>query len=532
LAELRLRAIENRIAADLELGRHGEVAAELEALVSEHPLRERFWGQLMLTLYRTGRQGEELRTYDDVRRLLADRLGLDPGAQLQRLQAAILRQDPQLEPPAVAIVQRPGNLPSAITSFVGRRRDLPDIRMLLRRHRLLTLTGVGGVGKSRLAVTVATACLPDFPDGVRLVDLTALAQPGLVPSAIAATLGVREHPRRQLLDVLADHVRAAELLLVLDNCEHVVDEVATVADGLLRSSPNLRILATSRERLGLIGETVRQVSGLGVPPPGVTGVEGVGRADAVRLFVDRAAAVQPGFELTDATAGTVAELCRRLEGLPLALELAAAGVPVWGVRQIAAELDNPLHLLTHGGRGAPARHRTLRAMVDWSYGLLDDAQRRLFDRLAVFVGGFTLPAVEAVCGDADDGALPMAQVLAQLVDKSLVAVESAGAGPPRYRMLEALRAYASERLQESDGADGVRDRHAAHVMAVAKAARRGLRHAEEPGWLPRLETELGNIRAALQWSVERGDAATAVRLAGLLYPLWDRHGRYSEGRRW
>jgi predicted ATPase/DNA-binding SARP family transcriptional activator len=525
LEELRLRALEGRLACDLALGRASELVAELEALVAAHPLRERFWWQLMVALYRSGRQGEALRAYQDARRLLADQLGVDPGADLQRLQAAILRHDQELDPPGART--SPGNLPAPLTGFVGRQRDLAEIRTLMRSDRLVTLTGVGGAGKSRLAVEVAAASRPDFPDGTWLVELAALTQPGLVPSAAAAALGVSEHPRRPLVDVLADRLAGAEALLVLDNCEHVVDEAAEVADRLLHGCAGLRILATSRERLGLTGERLRPVAGLAVPPAGAADAATVGLAEAVRLLVQRAAAVQPGFALSDATAAAVARICQRLDGLPLALELAAAGVNAFGVGQIAARLDDRLELLTRGSRTALPRHQTLRAVVDWSYQTLDLPQRRLFDRLSVFVGGFTLEAAEAV-GGGDR----VPELLASLVDKSLLATEEPAALAPRYRMLETLRAYGLERLAESGAAAQQRDRHAAYMLDLVRSARRELRGARQPVWLRRLEAEHGNLRAALEWSIERGDAGTAVRLAGSLYPLWDRHGHYREGRRW
>jgi predicted ATPase/DNA-binding SARP family transcriptional activator len=519
LTELRVRAVEHRIAADLAIGRHADLVVELEKLVAEHPLHERFWGQLMLALYRSGRHGEGLLAYQTVRELVAEQLGADPGPELRRLHAAMLRQDPMLE--STVDSARTGNLPAPLTTFVGRRRELVEVRALVRSRRLVTLTGVGGVGKSRLAVEVAAAS--GFPGGVWLVELAGLTQPGLVTSAIAGTLGVCDRPHRTLSELVADRVGAAEMLLLLDNCEHLVDEAAEVADWLLRRCPRLKILATSRERLGITGEAVRPMSGLGVPAVDVTAARAAGRADAVRLLVERAAAVRPGFTMTAATAGRIAQICRRLDGLPLALELAAAALPVWGVERIAAQLDDPLGLLTRGSRCAPPRHQTLRAAVDWSYGLLDDRQRRLFDRLAVFAGGFTVDAAEAVSGEPE-----AAEVLARLVDKSLVAVDP----DDRYRMLESLRAYGSERLAESGAAAEVRDRHAAHVLAMVTSARRALRGAERPAWLRRLTAELGNIRAALEWSIEAGDAATAVRLAGSLHPFWDGHGHYREGSRW
>ncbi len=536
LAELRLTALEDRVDADLAQGRHDELVGELEALVAEHPFRERLRGQSMLALYRCGRQADALHLYQEGRRALVSELGINPGPALQQLQQRILKQDPSLDLRAAAPDGRDGqprtNLPAPLTSFVGRQRELVEIAAQLRGNRLVTLTGVGGVGKSRLALEVASACRAEFPDGTWLVELAALAQPGLVVHAVAATLRVREHPQRPLIDVLAEHLRAVEMLVVLDNCEHLVDEVADVAERLLGSCMGLRILATSRERLGITGEALRPVAGLSVPAPDASGASAVGRAEAVRLLVDRAAAVQPGFGLSEATAAAVAQICRRLDGLPLAIELAAAGVNAFGVEQIAARLDDRFRLLTHGSRTASTRQQTLGAVVSWSYGLLGDTQQRLFDRVAVFVGGFTLEAVEAVCADPAEGGLTVAELLARLVDKSLVMTENAAAATPRYRMLETLRAYGLERLDGSGQTASLRDRHAAFFLALVESAGEALRGAQQPVWLRRLEAEHGNIRAALEWSIGQGDAATAVRLAGSLYPLWDRHGHYREGRRW
>ena len=497
LAESRLRALEHRLEADLATGRAGDVIGELEGLVVEHPLRERFRSLLMLALYRAGRPAEAVRAYHGAREVLAEQLGLDPSDELQRLNAAILRRDSALDataparPPAPTLTPTPtptpppaparsgragGALPAPLTSFIGRRAEIEEVGSVVRGGgRLVTLTGVGGVGKSRLALEIAAAGRAAFPDGVWLVELAALGQPGLVPHTVATALGLREHPHRPPTEVLAERLAGSAALIVLDDCEHLVDEVAELADRLLRSCPGLHILATSRERLGITGETLRPVAGLAVPPPGAATAE-VAAADAVRLLVERAAAVEPGFALTDANAAGVAQICRRLDGLPLAIELAAAGIHAYGVDQVAARLDDRFGLLTHGSRTAPTRHQTLRAVVEWSFERLPEPERRLFDRLCVFVGGFTL--------------------------------EAAG------------------RAEET------RDRHAALILSTVESARGPLHGAQQPAWLDRLDADLGNIRAALDWSLGRGDAETAVRLAGSLYPLWDQRGRYREGRRW
>lgn len=531
LEALRLQALEDRLDADLALGRHGDAVIELEALVAEHPLRERFWGQLMLAQYRSGRQGEALRTYQAVRALLVERLGVEPGSELRRLHAAVLDQDRTLELLTPVPGEPPNNLPRQLATFIGREWELAEIRELWRRGRLITLVGVGGAGKSRLALEAAANSLLEFPGGTWLVELAPLTQPGLVVQTLASMLGVREHPERPLVDLVAEHLSKAQALLVLDNCEHLIDEVATLAHRLLQSCARLSILATSRERLGLTGELLRPVSGLGVPGPGADEASEVGDADASRLLVERAAAVRPGFRLDQNTAAAVAQICRQLDGMPLAIELAAARVNALEVEQIAGRLDDRFRLLDHGERTALPRHQTLRAVVDWSYELLSAAERRMFDRATVFIGGFTLAAAEAVCAEPDEeDAVP--SLLSRLVDRSLILSEHTATARGRYRVLETLRIYGLERLHEREEVTRVRDRHAGYFLSLAEVAGEALRGPEQAKWLSRAEAEHGNFRAALQWSLERGAAETAARLAGSLYALWDLHGYYSEGRGW
>ncbi|MFI5896562.1 ATP-binding protein [Actinoplanes sp. NPDC051513] len=495
LEALRLQALEDRIAADLALGRQAAVVAELSALVTDHPLREGLRERLMLALHRCGRQAEALHAYEEGREIFAEELGVDPAPALTRLHTAILRRDPALDlPPPIA---------TPLTSFVGRDRDLAEIRARLRAGRLVTLTGAGGAGKSRLAVEVATGRT------AWLVELAPLSHPDQVAPAVAAALRVRERPQRMLAALLAERLHDTAGLLVLDNCEHLLDGVAALAGQLLADCPRLRILATGRERLGIAGEQVWPVDGLDP-------------ASSLLLLAARVAAIRPDITADSAADGAAAQICRRLDGLPLAIELTAAAVAALGADQVAERLDDRFGVLGAESRTASPRHRTLRAVLDWSYDLLDPPVRRLFDRLAVFVGGFTLEAAEAV--GAVEGEPPVAWSLAALVEKSLVTGDGS-----RYRLLETVRAYALEHL--GDDAD-LRDRHAAYTLGVVSSARRALRGVQEPVWLRRLEAEHGNIRAALEWSLQRGDAGTAVRLAGSLYPLWDRHGHYREGREW
>ncbi|MBI3974619.1 MAG: tetratricopeptide repeat protein [Chloroflexi bacterium] len=469
---------------------------------------------------------------------------------------------PALPPPSPRSLP-PHYLPAALTRFVGRERELVELRHLLTeapaRTRLLTLTGPGGAGKTRLAVEVARAVLPMYPDGVWLVEMAALADPALVPQAVAAVLGVREQPGQPLPDTLAAALAPKRLLLVLDNCEHLVAACASLAERLLRACPHLRLLATSRAPMGSEGETTRPVPPLATPdlypdqddavPP-----EQLLAYDAVQLFVDRAVAARPDFALTAENARAIGQICHRLDGLPLALELAAARVPVLTPAQIAARLDDRFRLLTGGRRTALPRQQTLRATLDWSHASLAPAEQSLFRRLAVFAGGWTLEAAEAVCADAAAGAVAadatdrtdaagaacpsegvaaaeVLDLLARLVEKSLVVVDARGS-EARFRLLETVRAYAAERLGEAGEAARLRARHATWYLAVAEQAESGLRGQGQEAWLGRLEREHDNFRAALAWSLEGGEAETGTRLAAALWHFWAVHGHFAEGRRW
>ena len=467
-------------------------------------------------------------------------------------------------------------LPAPLTSFIGRESELAAAQRALAGTRLLTLSGPGGIGKTRLALQVAAAVLPGYGDGVWLVDLAPVAEDAGVAQAIAGVLGVREEPDRPLLETLAGALRSTRLLLVLDDCERVVGGSAAAAEALLRAAPQLQVLATSRQALGVAGETVWRVPPLRLPPCGPPAPPGRGRPrrpepagrrppqgddrgdspegllryDAVRLFLERAQASRGAFRLTRQNAPALVAVCRRLDGLPLALELAAARVRVLSVEQLAARLDDRFRLLTRGSRTAPPRQQTLRATVAWSYDLLAAPERRLFERLSVFAGGWTLEAAEQVGADAAPAGpaapgpqaegLDSAEVLdllSQLVDKSLVVVEDEdGGGEVRYRLLETLREFARERLAASGEDAAVRRRHAACYLALAEAAAPELLGAQQAVWLDRLEQELGNFRAALAWCASRGDrpdaAETGMRLAAALWRFWDERFYLSEGCRW
>jgi predicted ATPase/class 3 adenylate cyclase len=458
----------------------------------------------------------------------------------ERVFQLLHRDLPAAFPPLRSLDARPHNLPLQVTGFVGREGELAAVARLLAGEppgpRLVTLTGPGGCGKTRLALQAAAEVLDAHPDGVWLVELGALADPALVPQAVAAAVGVREAPGRPLLATLTDALRPKRLLVVLDNCEHLLDACARLADALLRTCPHVRVLATSREALGIAGETAWRVPSLPVPAaagaaePGPD-VAGLARYAAVRLFADRAAAVRPGFALTPDNAAAVAEICARLDGIPLALELAAARVRVLPPQQLLARLEDRFRLLTGGSRAALERHQTLRAAVDWSYALLTAPEQALFARLSAFGGGWTLEAAEAVCAGGGVEAAGVLDLLTALVDKSLVVADEQE-GEARYRLLETIRQYALERLRAAEGEAAVRRRHMAYFLALAERAAPELGGPRPAAWLDRLTAEHDNLRAALDWSFEAPDTLpdAALRLAGALSWFWWLRGHRREGR--
>ncbi|PYO39393.1 MAG: XRE family transcriptional regulator, partial [Gemmatimonadetes bacterium] len=425
-------------------------------------------------------------------------------------------------------------LPVPLTSFVGREHGVAEVRGLLGTTRLLTLTGPGGVGKTRLALRVAQAVVEVDEAPVAFVDLAPLADPAQVPAAVARVLGVREQPPRPLLDTLREALRPRRLLLVWDNCEYLLAASAELVDGLLRACPGLRLLATSREPLDVAGETTWPVPPLGVPNlPSLSAWERLAEeSEAVRLFIERAGAARPDFELSERNAQAVAEVCVRLDGIPLAIELAAARVPVLTPEQLAARLDDRFRLLVGGSRSALPRQQTLRATVDWSYDLLAEPERRLFDRLSVFAGGWSLEAAEAV--GAGDGVDPsgVLDLLGRLVAKSLVVADPGPEGAMRYRLLETIRAYGREKLHEAGEEAALGQRHLDWCLALAERAEPELLGRNQAAWLDRLETEHDNLRAALRWCLESGDGETGLRLAGALGRFWFVRGYLSEGSRW
>lgn len=435
-------------------------------------------------------------------------------------------------PPLKSLDTQPNNLPQQLTSFIGREREMAEVKRLLTTTRLLTLTGAGGCGKTRLALQVAADLLEEYPDGVWFVDLAPLSDPALVPQSVASALGVREEPGHPLGDTLTAYLGPKSLLFVLDNCEHLVSACAHLCDSLLRACANLRILATSREVLGIGGETTWRLPSLASPDPEhLPSLERLTQYEAVRLFIDRAVAVLPTFTATNQNAPAVAQVCHRLDGIPLAIELAAARVKVLSVEQINARLEDRFRLLTGGSRTALPRQQTLRAAVDWGYELLSEKEQKLWQRLSVFAGGWTLEAAEAVCAGEGIEQTEVLDLLAQLVDKSLVLVDETAREGMRYRLLETIRQYGRERLAESGDAESVRRKHALFCVVFAEKAEDRLTGPEVRTWLDWFEAEHDNIRGALKWALE-GDAEIALRLAGAMWKFWDWRGYVEEGRKW
>ncbi|GAA2868770.1 BTAD domain-containing putative transcriptional regulator [Pseudonocardia halophobica] len=529
LAELRLTAVEERARLRLAAGRDAEVLAEVEPLVAAHPLRERLRAHQMTALYRAGRQAEALEAYADLRRALADELGLDPSPELEAVHEAVLRRHPDLDPPAVARPRPHAPLPARLTAVLGRGEELERVAQLCRDRRLVTLTGPGGAGKTTLATEAARTVTHRFPDGVVLVELAGVEDPARVPAAVVDALGLAGDAAVDPAERLVGALRGSRLLLVVDNCEHVVDACAVLVERLLAGCPSVHVLASSREALAVPGEVQLPVRPLPVPPAGAAPDE-LAANDAVRLFAERAWAARPDFVLDDSTLGPVAEICRRLDGLPLALELAAARVAVLPVDRIAQRLSDRFALLTAGPRTAAARHRTLQATLDWSHTLLDDEERVLFRRLAVFRGSWTLEEAEAACAGDPLPAGAVLDVLDRLVARSLVVDAHGGDG--RFRMLETVRAYAGRRLDEAGERPVFARRHAEAVLAVAEAAAPLLRGRDQHTALARLRAERDNVDAALTWALDHvADAPdVALRLVGAL-GWWWYFGRHDEGRR-
>ncbi|MFE5581684.1 BTAD domain-containing putative transcriptional regulator [Kitasatospora sp. NPDC056531] len=529
LEELRLAAIEDRVEAELETSTgHLHAVAELDELVATYPLREKFRVLLVRTLHGDGRQAEALASYEAYRKLLAEELGTDPGQELQEAHLAALRDTPA--PPQRPAARRTGNLRVAYSSFIGRTEELSRATEQLRQSRLVTLVGPGGVGKTRLATTVLAELADSTPGGVWMVELASVTDPDGLVRAVMGALGLREvrllDGREASPDPVGRLVEAfgtTEALVLLDNCEHLLSAAARLVDELLGRCPGLRMLATSREPLDVPGETLCVVPPLGLPEPDTSDAMDY---PAVRLFADRVAAARPDFEITADNVAAVVDICRRLDGLPLAIELAAARLRTLPLEQLAVRLDDRFRLLSGGSRTALPRHQTLRAVVAWSWDMLDDTERRLAARLAVFPGDITLDGAEGVCSRGGLAADTLLDHISALADKSLLQVLD---GPDaRYRMLETIREYALERLADSGEIVQARRDHTAYFLELAERAAPGLRGPDQLTWIVRLTAERDNLMATLHRALGSGEADTAVRLAAALGPFWTIQGNHAE----
>ena len=584
LSQLRLSATEDRIEADLQLGRAAELTTELTSLAAEHPLRERLAAALMRALCAAGRPAEALTAYERTRQALAETLGADPSPQLSTLHTAVLRGQVGTTPPHIGTAppqrrdtdQRPPtNLRAPLTSFVGRDHEVTQIGKLIGQHRLTTLIGPGGSGKTRLATETARTLLHQMTGGLWLADLAPISDDTDLPQTVLAALGIRGHASPgEPIDRLTAVLRTREALLLLDNCEHLIGPAATLADRLLGACPHLRILATSREPLGITGEALWPVEPLALPPEDADPTTAKSYA-AVQLLNDRASTARPSFAVTEHTTSDVVRICRALDGIPLAIELAAARLRTMTPEHLAGQLHDRFRLLTGGSRTAPPRHQTLRAVIDWSWKLLSEQERTLLRRLTTFCGGATAEAAEHVCADgpatadgpadgsatADNAATADSRVagtagdrraaaqqpeqaptttipadhvldlLTALTDKSLLLPPDDTT--PHYRMLETIKAYSQERLDEAGERDRIRHAHATYFAELAETADPHLRRAEQLPWLNRLAADHDNINAATRGAIAAGDAQTAVRLVAATGWYWWLHwalsGHKAEG---
>ncbi|MBJ7902862.1 winged helix-turn-helix domain-containing protein [Streptomyces sp. DSM 110735] len=531
LEGLRLSATEERAEADLALGRGAETVTELTGLVAAHPLRERLVAALMRALVAAGRDSEALLVYQRAREALSEELGTDPSPDLSALHVSLLRGE--LARPEES---RKTNLRAELTTFVGRGDDVEAVRGLVTEHRLTTVIGPGGAGKTRLATETARTLLGELPDGAWLVELAGIGADGDVAQATLSGLGLRDTllggaPHAEPVDRLVAAIRDREALLILDNCEHVVESAAVFAHRVLGECRRLRVLATSREPLGITGEALWPVEPLALPSADAAPAE-IASAPAVRLLRDRALAVRRDLAGDTGTLATMVRVCRALDGLPLAIELAAARLRTMSVEQLAGGLDDRFRLLTGGSRTALPRHKTLRAAVDWSWELLSDAERAVLRRLAVFSAGASLEAAERVCAGGEFAREEVAreevfELLTALTEKSLLRAE--GDGAPRYRMTGTIKEYAGHRLAEAGEADLARRAHLAHLTELTGTAEPHLRRASQLHWLARLEAEHDDIAAAMRGALAAGDAQAAMRLAAGAGWYWWLGGHRAEG---
>jgi predicted ATPase/DNA-binding SARP family transcriptional activator len=527
LEELYAQAVETRFEAALRLGRHESVVAELTSFVDRFPLRERFNSQLMLALYRSGRQAEALRVYGSLRRRLVEELGIDPSTEVQQLEERILLQDAGLA------LRPPHNIPSPVSSFVGRRVELGEATKQIEAYRMVTLLGVGGVGKTRLAIESATEVLDDFPDGVWWIDLVPLDEPSQVAVRVAEVLGVSTQPGVGLVDVLCRYLSFRTALLVMDNCEHLIEATGRLVAALLAAGPGVKVLATSRRPLSVVGEIRYRVPPLNLPERAGTDT---GRdyvvSDAERLFVTRAQDVSPGMTIRPEDVETVALICRGLEGLPLAIEMAAARAAVLSPAQIAARLEEGTALLAASEVDRADRQRTIEAAVAWSYDLLTPLERVAFARLGVFAGSFALDAAAAVAGFDPIAEDQVLDAISGLVEASLLVAEPSGEGPMRYRQLAVLRGFARLRLEESGETTEVERRHTRYHLELAEAAGKFRTLPEFAPWMLRIEAVRDELSPALDWSLENEARSMTLQAVPGLLEYWQRRGDFDPAYRY
>jgi len=526
VAELHLQGLEILSDASTKCGDPEAAVRAADEAVALQPLRESAHVRLMAAHDVAGNRGRALRAYERCRCLLAEELGVAPGPETESAYLALLGNEP-----AVTAEQRAcrvlGNLPVSLTRFVGRERERAEIARLLSGTRLLTLSGSGGAGKSRLAVEVAGELSALYPDGAWLVELAAVAKPELLADQMKSALGAPDLQGRSPAESLAAHLRSRRLLLLLDNCEHLLAACASLVDWLLRRCPDVHILATSREPMCLGGETVWVIPALPSPPADELGsLEALLRYDAVALFVDRALSAAPGADLAGVP-DAVATICRRLEGIPLAIELAAARARAMAIPDIAHRLDDRFRLLVGGSAAAPARHQTLRAAVDWSFDTLTEVERRLFACVAVFAGDFTIEAAEAVF--ADHSVADVAHALTRLVEKSLVVLGDRARHTGRYRLLETMRQYGYEALVDAGMEARARSGHVRWAAVLAEAAEAGLEGPDQSQWLQVLDAEHDNLRGALDWAGDHPGDENGLRIAASMWRYWEIRGLLSEG---
>ncbi|CAN5661865.1 BTAD domain-containing putative transcriptional regulator [soil metagenome] len=518
---------------------HSLAIEALQKATVKEPTLEDAHAALMRLHVLSGRPEKAVAQYEHLRDALSKEFGIEPAPATRHLRDEIaaggLPMTPSVGPLREDKQPRIGkhNLPTQRTSFVGREQELVAVKRMLAMTRLLTLTGAGGSGKTRLALEVARDLVGVYPDGVWLVELAPLSEGELVPQAVATILGGAERSDQPLTEALVEVMRGREMLLVVDNCEHLVEAVVGLVDALLDFCPGLRVLATSRIPLGVYGEQEYAVPPLAVPDPKrLPTLETLSQYEAVRLFIERAKAAKADLALTHENGPAIGQICARLDGLPLAIELAAARVKLLPPKAMLGRLGQRLMLLTGGAKNLPARQRTLRAAIEWSHTLLEEGEKTLFARMAVFSGGRTLEAIEAVCDAEGDLPLDAFEGVSSLLDNSLIRQEEGPEGEPRFVMLETIHEYAREKLHESGEAEEIGRAHAAYFLTLAEEAEPELTGADQASWTERLEAEHDNLRAALSWSLEAGDSDSALRIGGALWRFWGVRGHFSEGRRW